>query len=1321
VTVLGKRISSDAVVRVNADVTLHPKPVSFESAKPKQHASSSRAAREQTSQPGAVGGEQLIKSSRHLQDISNKPRPSRAQSAVSPKILSKIKIYSQTGQMPLTTKKDQPAKKPRPPKAPRSGKSKDQKVPRLPVETVAKPSKRESPHMSLTPKINEIVQLTLKEAYEEKLRGQEELSRKREEKHNKKQLLKEQNLQIRRENRRFQGNHFKPKAAWGIDQRKIYGDEKSRTEARQNRERKLIKRTRAKSAGKDRIGLEVLNEIKAELRPRVRSHSATDKQLSFIETRPAKEVRQPDPSVQDYMRNKQQTIKVLQERQSISQLAMEAKRLSQLRDLDTKAKIAINKFKRKRRKTKAKKRKTPALLQTDLSNTGGFLEDDEVLSIMHRLNSQRSAPAEREGRESRVFGVLQKQGVLTEAQGNASQGFQSKDKGLSLIGNATAPINMKEEWSHFELPSQVSSKPYLVDPAESSIFSEESLGFSEVSKHKEVIHRKVADLRKRGDEIKLKVRDEAVVTPLKREATEETPLNLPVIHAADFELMMQEEAAVEIQSSVRRFLAVSKFQRYKAELSEEELSFHSDEIEAKLPEKSKLSDRLRIGIRDDFEYSEESEPGLLDSSSGEEEEEEAEEAEEAEEEVGEVKRPTSDPNRRTRSEDSDDLELILGRPRASNPVLEDSEGEEELQEILLHELQQMKDREEALENLIEQHQSRQEAEEAKRNQMEEDLARLREYDRQMLEDVAARSGASMLTGLLNGLFEQRYRRIEDVFKGNGQGLQEAISGDLPYFEQLEQCLKETEGAKKPHRGPNHDVSVDTDQGVRSSQDSIVSLDEATSYELMRVKDREARQRDEFAAEIAQLEQELYEQEIAPRPSKLGGRQDLNRQPFSGLLTGLSDQKAEELEQHISDLSAEIEGSDDSEASLHVINRPFEMVAVYISTEEDQLTHEESPVSADSTSYAFPVLNRLVFKSPEEPLPEVPDFPKPTEETKPEKARGSSADELALEDFEEKVAELADEILVNLLRESFEVLKEVRARVLEQEGSQAAAFNKIMLSDLLPAEFPRPLALQPSLPHLSLESLSQSMDQSSYRDFGLMTDVETVLAYTAEVFAFALSSADSQPRVCEPLQTDPKQLLEQLQDPELSSYSSLVLTKAPEVIHVDCYIELENSRNPCASNRMALSPNTAQAVAEAENIHNKMIFDCINEALTSHLPYGLKGVPMPWSCSTRALAVDSCDMARILTAVQDSISRWGSIQAGKLPSGEMVLSSGLVDEEYLTHVRLERLEACITMELMENDEAWVNYEYEETQAKLDLADIVLDHLVTEALALIQTIS
>jgi hypothetical protein len=36
------------------------------------------------------------------------------------------------------------------------------------------------------------------------------------------------------------------------------------------------------------------------------------------------------------------------------------------------------------------------------------------------------------------------------------------------------------------------------------------------------------------------------------------------------------------------------------------------------------------------------------------------------------------------------------------------------------------------------------------------------------------------------------------------------------------------------------------------------------------------------------------------------------------------------------------------------------------------------------------------------------------------------------------------------------------------------------------------------------------------------------------------------------------------------------------------------------------------IAEWENIHNKVIFDAVNEALDGYRPYGLKGPPLPWT-------------------------------------------------------------------------------------------------------------
>ena len=53
-------------------------------------------------------------------------------------------------------------------------------------------------------------------------------------------------------------------------------------------------------------------------------------------------------------------------------------------------------------------------------------------------------------------------------------------------------------------------------------------------------------------------------------------------------------------------------------------------------------------------------------------------------------------------------------------------------------------------------------------------------------------------------------------------------------------------------------------------------------------------------------------------------------------------------------------------------------------------------------------------------------------------------------------------------------------------------------------------------------------------------------------------------------------------------------------------------------RGILSPAMLNLKCEWENIHNKVIFDAVNEALDGYRPYGLKGPPLPWSNQTRFL-------------------------------------------------------------------------------------------------------
>ena len=55
----------------------------------------------------------------------------------------------------------------------------------------------------------------------------------------------------------------------------------------------------------------------------------------------------------------------------------------------------------------------------------------------------------------------------------------------------------------------------------------------------------------------------------------------------------------------------------------------------------------------------------------------------------------------------------------------------------------------------------------------------------------------------------------------------------------------------------------------------------------------------------------------------------------------------------------------------------------------------------------------------------------------------------------------------------------------------------------------------------------------------------------------------------------------------------------------------------------IDTETGELLSEADHIHNKAVFDAINEAMKNLRPYGFAGEPMPWTNvprkSTLALA------------------------------------------------------------------------------------------------------
>jgi len=88
----------------------------------------------------------------------------------------------------------------------------------------------------------------------------------------------------------------------------------------------------------------------------------------------------------------------------------------------------------------------------------------------------------------------------------------------------------------------------------------------------------------------------------------------------------------------------------------------------------------------------------------------------------------------------------------------------------------------------------------------------------------------------------------------------------------------------------------------------------------------------------------------------------------------------------------------------------------------------------------------------------------------------------------------------------------------------------------------------------------------------------------------------------------------------------------------------------------LSQDMLNLKCEWENIHNKVVFDAINEALDGCRPYGLKGPPLPWSKQTRALTnkyQEVNKLNKILKEIKAKVMGWVKTYAGTMQFSELL--------------------------------------------------------------------
>ena len=127
------------------------------------------------------------------------------------------------------------------------------------------------------------------------------------------------------------------------------------------------------------------------------------------------------------------------------------------------------------------------------------------------------------------------------------------------------------------------------------------------------------------------------------------------------------------------------------------------------------------------------------------------------------------------------------------------------------------------------------------------------------------------------------------------------------------------------------------------------------------------------------------------------------------------------------------------------------------------------------------------------------------------------------------------------------------------------------------------------------------------------------------------------------------------------------------------------------------------------VFKKMIFDCINEVLVMH---SYKS-PMPWSLQVVQKPA-SPKPSKLYCKVLSTLLKWSSSKLGKIFSSFKNLG---MSEEALTKYRESRILSLLKQESQDSESLWTVYEFEETQLKLDISDMILESLVDELLSLV----
>ncbi|CAK84413.1 unnamed protein product (macronuclear) [Paramecium tetraurelia] len=142
----------------------------------------------------------------------------------------------------------------------------------------------------------------------------------------------------------------------------------------------------------------------------------------------------------------------------------------------------------------------------------------------------------------------------------------------------------------------------------------------------------------------------------------------------------------------------------------------------------------------------------------------------------------------------------------------------------------------------------------------------------------------------------------------------------------------------------------------------------------------------------------------------------------------------------------------------------------------------------------------------------------------------------------------------------------------------------------------------------------------------------------------------------------------------------------------------------------------------EKIHNRAIFDTFNEILNQYRPfYYCNGQPYPWEYNRNLVVIlyNNENIHQLLEKAKDKLIFYASVLCGLINDDEenteqflnyeQVLQN-LVNSDYLSQLRNERLQLCINNELQEYEYMW-SYT-DTTETIVEITDHIFEDLINE---------